>query len=112
MIEKLGIGIDITYISDFEKISYEKNPGFYQKIFQPSEINYCLTKANPYMHFTARFCAKEAAIKALKNNKIDPKKIEIIMNGNIPSLRLPENRTNHLSISHTKKYAVATVLIL
>ena len=110
--ENLSIGIDIEEIERFSKYPIKENRSLYDKLFTPSEINYCLTKANPYMHFTARFCAKEAAIKGLKSNKIDPKKIEIIMNGNIPSLRLPENRTNHLSISHTKKYAVATVLIL
>ena len=108
----LSIGIDIEEIERFYKYPIKENPSLYDKLFTSSEIAYCLTKSNPYIHFTARFCAKEAAIKALKNNKIDPKKIEIIMNGNIPSLRLPENRTNHLSISHTKKYAVATVLIL
>lgn len=108
----LSIGIDIEEIERFSKHPIKENRSFYEKLFTPSEIEYCLTKANPYTHFTARFCAKEAAIKALQNIKVDPKKIEVMMNKNIPSLRLPQNRTNLLSISHTKKYAVAVVLIL
>ena len=42
MIEKLGIGIDIASISDFKRFSFDEKPGLYAKLFQSSEIDYCL----------------------------------------------------------------------
>ena len=41
MIENLGVGIDISNISDFKKIPFSIKSGFYKEIFQQSEINYC-----------------------------------------------------------------------
>ncbi len=107
-----SIGIDIEEISRFSLKKIEQNRSFYKKIFTEKEIEYCIKKKNPYQHFTVRFCAKEAAIKALHNKKIDFKEIEVIMNGNIPSLKLPNKIKSTLSLSHTKKYATAIVLIL
>ena len=34
MIENLGVGIDISSISDFKKIPFDTKSGFYKKIFQ------------------------------------------------------------------------------
>ena len=39
MIEKFGIGIDITDINRFEEKEYETNTEFYKKIFTESEIS-------------------------------------------------------------------------
>ena len=68
MIEKLGIGIDMTHISNFGKITYEKNPGLYQKIFQPSEIDYCLKYKESSSHFAGKFALKEAVKKSINEN--------------------------------------------
>ena len=54
MIEKLGVGIDITDITDFKKIPYQKKPGFYESIFQSSEINYCLKFQDSSSNFPAK----------------------------------------------------------
>ena len=42
MLEKIGLGIDIVDINKFKKITYQSNKSFYDKIFTPSEIKYCL----------------------------------------------------------------------
>lgn len=70
-----------------------------------------MSKKNPYQHFAVRFCAKEAAIKALQNRKFDLKEIEVVLQNNIPSLVLPNGQTANVSLSHTTKYAVAVVLV-
>ena len=64
-----SIGTDIEEVSRFRNKKYSENKSFYKKIFTDDEIDYCLGKIDPYPHFTARFCAKEATIKALKNEK-------------------------------------------
>jgi len=103
-------GIDIEEISRFSKKKFSNNESFYNKIFTKSEIDYSLKKSNPYPHFTARFCAKEATIKAL-NNKISYKEIEVIMKNKKPMINLPNKKTAMVSISHTKNYAVVLVVL-
>lgn len=110
------MGIDLENIGRFQTLTFEKNGDFYRKIFTPQEIKYCLKFANPYPHFAARFCAKEAFIKA-SGKKIGLKKIEIILTDKAPRIKIHRNsgkkfrRKIHLSISHTKTHAFAAVVI-
>jgi len=105
-----SIGVDIEEISRFSKRGYDTRKEFYDKIFTPDEIKYCLSKADPYPHFAVRFCAKEAAVKAL-NEKIFLKNVEIKMIRQKPIIRLPGKKKGLVSLSHTKNYAVAFVMI-
>ncbi len=105
------IGVDIENISRFSKLNYKNRLTFYEKIFTINEIEYCLSKSNPYPHFTARFCAKEATIKALSNKKINIKDIEIIIKNSKPILKILNKISGTVSLSHTNEYAVAVVLI-
>jgi holo-[acyl-carrier protein] synthase len=107
-----NIGVDIENISRFEEKEYRKNLNFYKKIFTAKEIQYCLKKSNPYKHFTARFCAKEAAIKACDKKIWDLTTIEISIMNDKPNIKLPENKIGVVSLSHTDQYAVAIVMIL
>ncbi len=106
-----GIGIDIEEVKRFSKKKFEKNRLFYEKIFSNDEIKYCLKMTSPYIHFAARFCAKEAAIKALEK-KANLNEIEIVEKNGIPTLKLPMNQKGFLSISHTDEYAIAIVILL
>lgn len=107
----ISIGIDIEEISRFSSKKFVDKKSFYKKIFTKQEIAYCIKKSNPYPHFTARFCAKEAAIKAMKNKKINLLDMEIIVKDNIPLLKLPKGKKCSVSLSHTKTYAIAIVMI-
>lgn len=107
-----SLGVDIEETSRFSRNKYEEKKSFYEKIFTANEIEYCLSKSNPYPHFTARFCAKEASIKALNNRKISLLDIEIKMKKNRPILNVRGRKVGVVSMSHTKKYAVACVIIL
>lgn len=108
-----GIGIDIVNVNRFRKKPYTKNKTFYNKIFSDSEIKYCLSKKDPYIHFSGKFAAKESLIKAL-GIKIELKNI-IIVNQNDGSVKVKSNLFSNkvvlVSISHEKDYAIALAFV-
>jgi holo-[acyl-carrier protein] synthase len=59
-----GIGTDIIEVDRLRK-TMEADPGFRESIFTQDEIAYCESKTYKYQHYAARFCAKEAFMKAL-----------------------------------------------
>ena len=113
MIEKFGIGIDVTDVNQFKKIPYLKKPNFYKKIFIPSEIKYCLKYKNPYEHFAGKFALKEAVKKAI-NEPILMLDIETSHSNSKPVVKLRgkwKKKYKFLaSISHEKKFAVGIVV--
>ena len=112
MFNQIGIGIDITDVEKFEKIKFEKKPEFYEKIFLPSEITYCLKYKNPYERFAGKFAIKEATIKALKEN-ISLLDIETMHHKSKPTvniLKIKKKYKFQISVSHEKKIAVAVVI--
>ena len=106
-----SIGVDIEQVLRFSEKNYNQNKNFYKKIFSKEEIKYCLCKKNPYPHFTARFCAKEAVFKALNDQNIGFVDIEIDMKDNKPTLKLSNGKKGLVSLSHTNEYAIAFVII-
>jgi len=112
MFKQIGIGIDISDIEKFEKIKIGKKPKFYEKIFLPSEISYCLKFKNPYERFAGKFAIKEATIKAIKEN-IQMKDIETVHIKSKPSIKIKKYNKKYqfqVSVSHDKKIAVAVVI--
>lgn len=113
MIEKFGIGIDITDIEKFKKIPYLKKPNFYKKIFLPSEIKYCLKYKNSYEHFAGKFALKEAVKKSI-NKHIPILNIETSHLKSVPIVNLRgkwKKKYKFLaSISHEKNIAVGIVI--
>ncbi len=113
--------MDIVQISRIEKTIGKHAGRFEERIFTPREIDYCRSKANPSIHFAARFAVKEAVLKSLGTGMaggIRWKDLEIIncdqtgqpilnLSGQgrkiFHSLKL---RKIHVSISHEKSYAV------
>jgi phosphopantetheine--protein transferase-like protein len=115
---EFGIGTDIENISRFNKLKEDEN--FLKKIFTDKEIKYCLSKSNPESHFAARYCGKEAVIKALNNiNQItyDYKKIEILNNEKeVPFVNILDKKLENISIkislSHNADKAIAFVFAI
>lgn len=113
--EDFSIGTDIEDIERFKN----KNEDFLKRIFSPEEIKYSSSKAKPEQHFAARFCAKEATVKALSafNEKgIEYNKIEVFHNANnVPQLRflsdLEDKYKSKITLSHDKTKALAYVII-
>ncbi|MGE5341502.1 MAG: holo-ACP synthase [Candidatus Omnitrophota bacterium] len=119
-----GIGVDIIDIPRINKM-LEKDIRFTEKIFSENENRYCESKLSKAMHYAARFAAKEAFFKALgtgwrygmgwqdisvENNDLG--KPEIKLSGKtLEYFRTMAYNHIHLSISHTREYAVAYVVI-
>ncbi|MBQ8635574.1 holo-ACP synthase [bacterium] len=112
-------GIDIEDISRFDDKNLENNSKLLNRIFTKNELDYCFKNAYPAPHLTARYCAKEATVKALSNlyNKIVPySKIEILKkeNGSVYINILIDELKKYnysLSISHEKEKAIAIVIV-
>ncbi|RJP26736.1 MAG: holo-[acyl-carrier-protein] synthase [Candidatus Abyssobacteria bacterium SURF_5] len=61
----LGNGIDIIEIERIERAIARQKEKFLERVYTQEEIDFCMKKARPAMHFAARFAAKEAVAKAL-----------------------------------------------
>ncbi len=119
----VGIGVDIEQIDRFTNKPFSENEKFYRKLFTEREIEYCKSKRDPYPHFTARFCAKEALAKALPGS-IRPgwKEVEILTEkSGRPFFEIIVKDINKksqlndleilLSLSHDRTKAVAYVIV-
>lgn len=119
----IGIGVDIESIQRFRDKPFAENEKFYRRIFTPLEIEYCLSKNDPYPHFTARFCAKEALKKAIPQDLFIGWKEAEVRNDKTgkPSVHFStshkKNKSTlkdyiaHISLSHDKTQAIAFVII-
>ena len=117
-----GIGIDIVEVARIEK----QKPAFFERIFTPAETAYCRSQAQPALHFAVRFAAKEATVKALSwlPGTLTVTQVEVIRNDETgaPELKivpghykedppaLPTGLRLHVSLSHEKSHAIATVI--
>lgn len=120
----LGLGTDIVAVHRIERV-IKSNPRFIEKVFSLGEQQYCSSKANPAQSYAARFAAKEAFMKALGtgwDEGISWAQIEVINDARgKPCLKLSgatealaKSRGTeliHLSLSHEKDYAIATVIL-
>jgi len=113
MIEKLGIGIDIVDVRQFEKIPYSSKPEFYKKILLSSEIKYCLKYKNPSEHFAGKLAIKEAVKKSI-DEKISLLDIETSHSDSKPKVKLRGKKGEKykflVSVSHEKKFAIGLVI--
>ncbi|MFT7251313.1 MAG: holo-[acyl-carrier protein] synthase [Flavobacterium sp.] len=110
------IGIDIENVSRFKNLFINKNK-LLKKMFNESEWNYAIAKANPPQTLTGIWCAKEAVVKALyPNHQVFIKNITIKhKNTGLPFVEINCKEVNskliNISISHAKDYATAVALI-
>ena len=115
----ISIGVDIEDISRFHNKSLENDSKFLNRIFTQNELEYCFKSSNPAPHLTARYCAKEATVKALSNlyNKVvGYSKIEVLKkdNGSVYINILIDELKKYnynLSISHEKDKSIAFVIV-
>ncbi len=111
----MNIGTDIEEILRFESRTLENDRDFLERIFSPKELKYCFTKSIPAQHLTARFCAKEALIKAMSDKTIPLNKIETLNNADgKPIIKILDDKIQiqaDVSLSHCKNYACASVLL-
>ncbi|MBN2602446.1 MAG: holo-ACP synthase [Candidatus Marinimicrobia bacterium] len=120
-----GIGTDLIEVDRIAK-QIDGDTLFKEKIFSKKEIEYCESfRVNKAQHYAARYAAKEAFFKALGTgyrgglafNEIsiendDLGKPEAILNGKARDYAIDHAFGNiHISLSHLKELATATVII-
>lgn len=111
-----GIGIDITELGRIKKI-LERQPRFPDRILTENEIERFeqLKGQRKIEYFAGRFAAKEAFSKANGTgigNKLSFLDIEITVDeAGKPCIIAPFSKGVHVSISHSKEYAIAQVVI-
>ena len=111
MIENFGIGIDIVEINRFKKIPYNKKKSFYNKIFQPREITYCLKFSDSYRHFAGKFAVKEALKKSILD-EVDFLEIETDYSCDKPIVKLKNDKKYHFLISVTHEFDIAIAVVI
>ena len=119
-----GIGIDILDIHLFTE-SFNKSKRFCKRVFTENEIVYCESKLNKQQHYSVRFAAKEAVLKAIGtgwNEGAQWTQIEIkndrngkptfICTGEVLKKLYEKNICNlYLSLSHSETKAIAFVIL-
>jgi holo-[acyl-carrier protein] synthase len=61
----IGIGTDITECLRIARLIERHGELFLHRVYSPEEIRYCQSRNQATQHFTARWAAKEAILKAL-----------------------------------------------
>lgn len=115
---KITVGNDLVYIPGFKKsltLSFKKRVFTAREIEQIEEY-----KANPAVRYATTWAAKEAVHKALKQLCKGPpglkwKDIEIIRDGNIPTVKISKpsfkDFSFSLALSHDQDYAFAVAIV-
>jgi holo-[acyl-carrier protein] synthase len=120
-----GVGIDLVENDRLAKIITKWGSKFLQRVFSDGEITYCEKHVQASTHFGARFAAKEAFLKALGiglGMGVKLREIEVVQNkkgkpdiavsGQAKTEIVKRNiKKMHLSLTHTKSYATAIVLL-
>lgn len=111
----IGCGLDIEKVSSLPLADDYWTHEFYVNTFTTTEIAYCVRQANPLMHFTSRWCAKEA-LKKCEPRYCREKLTDIQVNHDengaprLQSARTQEQLPFVLSMTHTDDTAAAVVL--
>ncbi len=118
--EIYGIGTDIIEIDRIREAITRTAP-FKRKVYTEREIEHVEKKKNPYASFAGRFAAKEAVSKALGTGVRGFSLSDVeIMNDELgkPVVYLynelkeaAKDLKIQISISHSREYAVSTVII-
>ncbi len=121
----IGCGIDLVRIGRIGKIIKRWGNNFSFRIFTPLERDYCEKKKNnKFQSYAGKFASKEALLKALglglgganwreieiTNNQLGQPIINI--SGKLKNIALTKGVNKYfISISHTKEYAIAQVIL-
>lgn len=117
-----AVGIDIIEVDRLQAAVNKWGSRFLKRVFTEREIQTCRSKADFFQSLAVRFAAKEAFAKALGtgwSHGITWKDVEILSDAKgRPTINLyrkakteTRNREVSLSLSHTKKSAVAIIII-
>ena len=118
----IGIGIDIADLERIRRIVQKDSDRFLKRVYTPEELDICMARKDPVPGLAARFAAKEAFSKCFGlgwgsglawrdvgviNNELG--KPELLLRNK--AIELTSGKKTWVSLSHTDKYAVASVII-
>jgi holo-[acyl-carrier protein] synthase len=115
-----GVGIDLLDIARLER-ALERRPRLAERLFTDGERSYAEAKAHPARHLAARFCAKEAVVKALELTQWAFLEIEVVATEAAPEVRLTGGAAERagqlgartvVSLTHTDTTAAAVALLV
>jgi len=121
-----GTGVDIVEVFRMRDAIEQWGDSFLSKIFTPREICYSNSRRFACQHFAARFAAKEAVVKAFGEPRKFPLRwtdIEVlnddegkpVIEFHDDALKLKKTKMISdviVSMSHSKNYAIANVILL
>jgi holo-[acyl-carrier protein] synthase len=118
----LGIGVDVVDVQRMKDVLEKQGKVFLDKVSSDMEVTYCKTRKKPYIHFGARFAAKEAVAKAMRtgwSGAFHWRDIEVVNDqSGAPHILLSRDVAKaldqcrvHLSLSHTDNTVVAFVVL-
>ena len=116
-----GVGIDLVESARFKAALSRQGERLLAKLFTRDERRYCEDKWNRIAHYSARFAAKEAVLKALGtgwSGGIRWTDVEVVhdesgavsarLSGRArDAARKRKIRTIHINITHTERYSAA-----
>lgn len=110
------VGIDLLEV-DRMAAALARTPTLRDRLFTAGEQAYAEAQAVPARHYAARFCAKEAVVKALQLRTWDPLEIEVALaDGGAPMAVLHGSLAAEgpisLSLTHTRGTAGAVALVV
>src|SRR5215207_5966125 len=112
------VGIDLLEIERLER-ALARRPRLADRLFTPGELEYAAGFGRPAMQLAARFCAKEAVVKALSLESWNPHDIEVVGGGGPPVIRLTGRVADRaealgvtvaVSLTHTRGMAGAVAV--
>jgi len=115
-----GIGLDLLEVARMER-ALHRRPTLARRLFSEAEIAYAEARVRPATHLAARFCAKEAAVKALGLEVWSYRDVEVVPGKAGPRLALGggvADRARSLgvdvvvSLTHDRSIAGATALLV
>ncbi len=116
----MGVGIDLLEIERLER-ALARRPALAERLFTPAERAAVADVPRPGQHLAARFCAKEAVVKALALPEWSPQEIEITGGrGSPPGVRLHGRaaaraaelgREIEISMTHSRGMAGAVAVL-
>ena len=115
-----SVGIDLLEIERLER-ALARRPQLAARLFTDAERAYAAARPRPAMHLAARFCAKEAVVKALALEVWNPHDVEVVRGeAGPPTVRLSGHaaaRASELgasvaiSLTHTRAMAGAVAMV-
>lgn len=122
----IGLGTDITECLRIARMIERHGELFINRVYTPDEITYCQSRKQSTQHFTGRWAAKEAILKALGtgwsrgiswrdmevHNDLSGKPLVAVRGGVRDVCEQLGIREIQVSISHCRAYATAVAVAI